>query len=93
MKIRGSMNKNVRAQVSGGRQIINMTNAICIMRAVEKKEVACVVVACTFNPSVWGGRGRISEFKVTLVYRASLRATQINPVSTLLLKKKGKKER
>ena len=43
------------------------------------------MVAHTFNPSTWGGRGRsISEFKASLVYRVSSRtakATQRNPVS------------
>ena len=43
------------------------------------------MVAHTFNPSTWEGRGRqISEFEASLVYRVSsrtTRATQRNPVS------------
>jgi hypothetical protein len=43
------------------------------------------VVAHTFNPSTWGGRGRqTSEFEASLIYRVSsrtARATQRNPVS------------
>jgi hypothetical protein len=35
------------------------------------------VVAHTFDPSTWGGRGRqISEFKASLVYRMSSRTAR-----------------
>ena len=54
---------------------------------------AVVVYAC--NPSTLGGRGRwISEFKASLVYRASsrtARATQRNPVSNKQNKQTNKK--
>jgi hypothetical protein len=50
------------------------------------------VVAPSFNPSTWGGRGRrISEFQASLVYKVSsrtARAIQRNPVSKKQLKKK-----
>jgi hypothetical protein len=52
------------------------------------------VVAHAFHPSTWEADAgkRISEFKVSLVYRVSsrtARATQRNPVSKSLKKKKG----
>ena len=54
------------------------------------------VVAHTFNPSTWEGRGRrISEFEASLVYKVSSRtakAIQRNLVSKNQKKKRKKKK-
>jgi hypothetical protein len=67
---------------------------------IKKEKLSWAVVAHTFNPSTWGGRGRrISEFEVYRVSSRTARAIQRNPVSknqkqtnkTKKKKKKGKK--
>jgi hypothetical protein len=41
---------------------------------IKKERQGRAVVAHTFNPSTWGGRGRwISEFEASLVYKVSSR--------------------